>query len=336
MNKEEEMKDIDQKYRKDCLSKEELLAWREKVNAMPDEDLAQTMRQAWMDEDFDTSAISDAQLDRLKGRIDAQIEEAHPKVTWRNLSLTQRVLSMAAAILLPVFAILTFYFYQENVRTTSDEMIVSTGVGERANITLPDGTTVTLNAESALTYQPNRFNKEERQIHFDGEGYFQVARNEDCPFRIDATGLKVEVLGTTFNLDAHREAATAELSLEEGSVSFLSTKTGESVIVEPNQQVILNQKDGLLTVIKPENIQYASAWKRGEISFENIPFEEVIQTMEENYHVDIEIDSALQNLDLFTGTLPVTDLHEALLIIGKVYGLNAHIDGNRITLSAAF
>ena len=59
-------------------------------------------------------------------------------------------------------------------------------------------------------------------------------------------------------------------------------------------------------------------------------------TIEENYHVDIEIDSTLQNLDLFTGTLPVTNLHEALLIIGKVYGLNAHIDGNRITLSAAF
>lgn len=329
------MKNIDQKYRKDCLLKDELRVWREKVNDMPDEELAQMMYQTWMDEDLDTSGISDAQLNRLKGRIDAQTEEAHPQVTWRNLSLSQRLLSMAAAILLPAFAILSFYFYRENTQTASAEMIVSTGAGEKANITLPDGTTVTLNAESALTYQPNRFNKEERLVHFNGEGYFQVARNEASPFRIDATGLRVEVLGTTFNLNVRREAETAHLSLKEGSVSFLSVKTGKSVKVAPNQQVILNQKDGHLTVLNSTHIQNASAWKQETLSFEDVPFEAVIQAMEENYHIDIEA-SSLSGLDQFTGTLPVNDLHEALQIIGKVYGLNARIDGSRVTLSAAF
>ena len=155
----------------------------------------------------------------------------------------------------------------------SEEMVVSTGKGERANITLPDGTAVALNSESSLTYTPRVFNKDKRQIRFEGEGYFQVAKNRDCPFLIDAEGLSVEVLGTTFNLDVRRSRKTAELILEEGSVRFHSLKIGKDALLEPKEKLILDQETGHFVIEKGQDIESETAWKRRELVFDDVMFD---------------------------------------------------------------
>ena len=328
------MKELERKYRKDQLSVEELRLLRAHVNTMSDQDIEKEMYEVWMDEEPDLDIeFTKERSDRLKQRIDAQIDVSAEKVNRPSYwLLMNRIARVAAILLLPVFVVLTIYLYQENGRMASEEMIVSTGKGERANITLPDGTAVALNSESSLTYTPRIFNKDKRQIRFEGEGYFQVAKNRDCPFLIDAEGLSVEVLGTTFNLDVRRLEKTAELILEEGSVRFCSLKTGKDALLEPKEKLILDQETGQFVIESGRDIETETAWKRGELVFENVAFEDLISSVERNYGVQIETDYLSDAADSFTGTIPVNNLLEALTVIGKVYHLSVLVEGDNIRM----
>ena len=191
-----------------------------------------------------------------------------------------------------------------------------------------------MNAESRLSYNLSNFNSDERRVAFDGEGYFRVAKNPSSPFSITAKGLKVSVLGTTFNLRARSADATAELSLEEGSVRFQSLKTGQGVILLPNQKAILDQIHGTVTVEESSYTTDASAWRRGELVFRNVPFAEVLKEIEEVYHVSIAIETEEIDYqgDLFTGVLSRTNINEVLEVIEHSYHLKATLKDGTISL----
>ena len=322
------MNDLENKYRNNKLTSAELSEWKEKVNSMNDNQLEESMRQHWMNDDIDVSGVDTARMDRIKKKIDrktAQKPQLYP--------LLLKVAQIAAVTLLPVFILMTLYLYRENNRLSSEEMVVTTGKGERASITLPDGTRVMLNYNSALSYTPKIYNKEERKISFDGEGYFRVSKNKECPFVIDAKGLQIKVLGTAFNLSARKNNKTAELTLEEGSVLFTSTQTGKNVMPEPGQKAILDYATGKITVSKEENIQVATAWKEGELVFRKERLPAVIQCMEDTYGVKITLHCEDCSSDLFTGTLPASDINEALEILEKTYHLTSTVKGKEIQMT---
>lgn len=322
------MKQLTSKYRKDELSPAELQELRNQVNAMPDPEIEQEMYQAWMEEEIDETPATSERMDKIRERIDKTIKEENSD-GFRFI----RFFRMAAAVLLPVFVALTGYLYYENRQMTSEEMIVTTARGERASVTLPDGTTVSLNSESRLGYFPKTYNKKERKINFNGEGYFQVRKNQEVPFMIDARGLQVKVLGTTFNLLARKEDRTAELVLEEGSVWLCATRSRHQVILRPEQKAILDQATGEIRVITEKDIKRISAWRQGEMVFRNTGLSEVIRTIEKNYHVTVKVIGENCPDDSFTGTLPLTDLNEVLEVIEKSYHLKAEIKGTEIILT---
>lgn len=211
-------------------------------------------------------------------------------------------------------------------------MLVTTGKTERATITLPDGTIVSLNSESALRYLPKDYNKEERKIKFSGEGYFQVHNNKEVPFLINAKGLEVRVLGTIFNLSVRDNDKTAVISLEEGSVFLLSERNKTNVTLKKNQKAILDHSTGKITVISDENIKDVSAWRRGDMVFRNTPLSSVVHTIEENYNVTIIVDCKDCLEDSFTGVLPTNNLNEVLEVIEHSYHLKAVITGKEIMM----
>lgn len=322
-----DMDELEQKYRNDKLNPDELKRLREEVNSMSDNRLEDSLREAW--ESAEASPSDADRLDELKVRIDQQLFPSH-----RVVPLYWKVLRIAAAVLLPLFMIATVYLYQENTVLSQKDFVATTGKGEQVTISLPDGTQVTLNAESRLSYNLSNFNSDERRVVFDGEGYFRVAKNPFSPFSISAKGLKVSVLGTTFNLRARSADATAELSLEEGSVRFQSLKTGQGVILSPNQTAILDQIHGTVIVEESSYTTDASAWRRGELAFRNVPFAEVLKELEEVYHVSIAIETEEIDYqdDLFTGVLSRTNINEALEVIEHSYHLKATLKDGKITL----
>lgn len=321
------MDKLQQKYRNDNLTPDELRRLREEVNSMSDDRLEDSLREAW--ESAEASSSDTHRLDELKMRIDQRLFPSH-----RVVPLYWKVLRIAAAVLLPLFMIATVYLYQENTVLSQKDFVATTGKGEQVTISLPDGTQVTLNAESRLSYNLSNFNSDERRVAFDGEGYFRVAKNPSSPFSITAKGLKVSVLGTTFNLRARSADATAELSLEEGSVRFQSLKTGQGVILSPNQKAILDQINGTVTVEESSYTTDASAWRRGELVFRNVPFAGVLEEIEEIYHVSIVIETEEIDYqdDLFTGVLSRTNINEVLEVIEHSYHLKATLKDGTIRL----
>lgn len=308
------MMNLEQKYRQDRLTPNELNELRAKVNSTSDELLEEAICNEWMHDDIDISSVDMQRMDRLKRSIDKKINKKL-FVYFKFFKWIQ----VAAIILLPISIAAIWYLYKENSQLSSEEMVVATGIGEHAKITLPDGTDVNLNAESKLCYIPKTYNKKERQIRFDGEGYFQVRKDKQHPFLINAQGLNVRVLGTKFNLLARKKDASAVLSLQEGSVLFSSLLTGMNVILKPNQKAILNQSTGIIIVKKEENFQDVIAWRRKELVFRNAPLRSVINSIEKNYNIKIRIKTKAYLKDLFTGTLPNSNINEDLEILEKSY-----------------
>ena len=89
------------------------------------------------------------------------------------------------------------------------------------------------------------------------------------------------------------------------------------MILKPDEKAILDQLTGNITVITDENIKNSSAWKRGDMIFRNTALSHILEAIEEHYNVSISVLCEDCLVDKFTGSLPLSDLHEALTVIEK-------------------
>lgn len=152
------------------------------------------------------------------------------------------------------------------------------------NITLSDGTRVWLNAGSSITY-PVSFSRNERRLSITGEGYFEVAHDNDRPFRVIAGGLTVGVLGTHFNVKAYADDHLTTTTLLEGSVKV---NAGDQVaIIRPGQQVRLSQGSGRLETVNNVNTDEVMAWKEGLFQFNNSDIQMVMRELSRWYDVEV-------------------------------------------------
>ena len=211
-------------------------------------------------------------------------------------------------------------------------MIVSTAKGEKANITLPDGTKVVINGESVIRYSPGRYNEEERGVSLEGEAYFDVVKNASVPFIVYSDGVKLKVLGTKFNIVNHKVNSDAEIFLEQGKVFLQALHSANAIILEPNQKAVLNKMTGTFQVDQ-EISRRALSWMKGELYFSDTPLQIVIKGLEKCYGVRIKQLPVSLNKDVFSGTLPTDDILEALNIIKGVYNLSYVVSDSTIVLS---
>lgn len=321
------MDNLKQKYIDNNLSLNELKALRDATNSMTDDEIESVLWEEWhVTED---SIVERHHLEEIKKRIDHHLF-AH--VTSTPLYL--RGIRIAVAVIIPLLLLVNLYLYQENTFLLQQDFVVSTSEGEQVSISLPDGSQITLNENSSLSYNLSAYNSDHRKVFFEGEGYFQVQKNPDVPFSVQAQGLEVQVLGTVFNLISRPLQSKTELSLEEGSVRFLSLKSGENVILSPNQKAVLDLITGKVKVDKMSFGTDASAWKRGELVFRNVPFKDVLKKIEETYHVTIIMETTHVDYcnDLFTGVLSRTNINEVLEVIEYSYHLKAILKDGTITL----
>ncbi|MCD8176019.1 MAG: FecR domain-containing protein [Tannerellaceae bacterium] len=145
--------------------------------------------------------------------------------------------------------------------------------GQRARLTLPDGSVAWVNAGSTLKY-PSRFGKE-RKIELTGEGYFQVAKDKAKPFIVSGGPLNIQALGTEFNVYAYPRAEYFSTSLVEGSIAIYTGTPGSSpYILSPSEQ--LYYENGEIN-IKPFDDTEKLLWKEGIYSFKKEPMEKIIK-----------------------------------------------------------
>ena len=158
--------------------------------------------------------------------------------------------------------------------------------GQLSQCVLPDGSYVWLNGGSKVIYTASQFQKE-RIVELKGEGYFEVAKNEEVPFLVHTSNTLVKVFGTKFNVNGYNSDKIV-VTLEEGRVG-VSGDTGiePSVFINPGEQAII-KSDG---VIKKQNIadtELFTSWKERKLVFKNENLETIAEKLEDIFDVKIE------------------------------------------------
>lgn len=163
-----------------------------------------------------------------------------------------------------------------------DYNTMSTPNGRQYQVVLPDGTKVWLNAASSLNY-PTAFTGSERRVTITGEAYFEVAKNEGMPFIVnvgDEAG--VEVLGTSFNLNAYQDRGNIDATLVEGLIR-VTTSTARK-IVKPGEQARISSS---ISIVKDADLDKALAWKNGIFNFEEVGLREMMMQIERWYDIKV-------------------------------------------------
>lgn len=152
-------------------------------------------------------------------------------------------------------------------------------------ITLPDSSVVTLNKNASITF-PDKFNSNKRKVKLTGEAFFEVARNVNKPFVVNLGLSNVEVLGTSFNIDATEGNRKIEIVVNTGKVKFINTITKESVILSTGEKGMLMKNNNLISKAQNNNVNFM-AWRTRKIIFKDIELDDVIQTLNKLYEAQI-------------------------------------------------
>lgn len=197
--------------------------------------------------------------------------------------------------------------------------------GQRACLTLTDGTEVWLNAGSTLTY-PAEFNDEERLVSLDGEAYFHVSPNKKKPFIVSVKSVHVKALGTEFNIYGYAGTDYTCVSLLSGSVQVYHPgyKTGKNIVLKPYEQAYINDKEMNIQAFR-DSADFS--WKNGIYNFKNEKFESIIRKLEHYYSVSIIVkDPSILDFK-YTGKFRQLDgVDEILRIIQKIKSFNTEKD----------
>ncbi|MCT4601602.1 MAG: FecR family protein [Marinifilum sp.] len=173
--------------------------------------------------------------------------------------------------------------------------------GESAEIILPDKTHVWLNSGSQLVY-PSSFNHDTRNVQLIGEALFEVDHNPEKPFHVVTPKLTVEVLGTTFNMEAFSNTKNVNVTLVEGEVNIKNHNGQMLVKLIPNQRVSYNIQSGLFNINSIDSSFYSS-WKNGIYNYKDETLADIALKLERLYNVEIVFDDvSIKNIK-YTGTI---------------------------------
>lgn len=232
------------------------------------------------------------------------------------IPLYRQALRVAAAvvILIGMIWLMKLYFFPYY-----GMQVVESGSG-KMTVILPDGSRVWLNKESILAYEPD-FDGATRAVHLEGEAFFEVTRNPQQPFVIEAEAARTQVLGTSFNLRAYPEEQTVELTVATGKVAFSATKgTAEAIVAAGFGAILSKQANNIAKyAVTGKN---AWAWKTEKLQFDGMPLREVLAALGRYYNVRLQLQKPALGNCRFTGTFQNAELQEVLQVLEASLQIN--------------
>ena len=204
----------------------------------------------------------------------------------RILPILQWTARIAAVMIILFGSGLLFKDYRYN--KSAQLQTVAVPAGQRAQITLADGTKVWLNSQSTLTYASN-FGRQERNVLLDGEAYFEVSKNEKIPFFVNTETNKVRVVGTSFNVCAYNGSNEFETTLVTGIVDIYTLK-GEKPITRLEKGEFFGLYNGKAQKKILPSYDYLK-WKEGLYCFDDSPLSCMFSKLEKYYNVKITVNN---------------------------------------------
>lgn len=228
----------------------------------------------------------DKAFENFRNRVESQKEIQSTSRRGFSLSALWRYAAVVAIII--AVGCISYWQGEVNVKDTFADISVEAPLGSKTKLYLPDGTLVWLNAGSRMTYSQG-VGVDNRKVELEGEGYFEVKRNEKIPFFVKTKDLQLQVLGTKFNFRDYPEDHEVVVSLLEGKVGLNNLLREEKeAVLSPDERAVLNKANGLLTV-ESVTASNASQWTDGYLFFDEELLPDIAKELERSYNVKIHI-----------------------------------------------
>ena len=228
----------------------------------------------------------------------------------------KRFLQFAYGTAASIVFILSIFYFTNNSNTS-----YKTTYGEQMVKVLPDGSEITLNANTGIDYNKEDWDKN-RTVYLKGEAYFKVKKG--VPFKVVSTQGSVEVLGTEFNVNTNNNYL--EVKCYTGKVKVTNNQKIANFLTKGKAHRTFNDKETLWTF----NVLDVF-WKKGKSSFNRTPFPLVIKALENQFNIKVENTKAYEN-EIFTGRFSNNNLNLALKTIFSAMQINYTVKGNTIQL----
>lgn len=312
-----------------------------------------------------TEERKQAMMAKVKQRLltEAALEDAtsHPGFLEKNKSLIAGTL----AVIIIMGVGITWWWSKNEHNGPMGTMVwknISTAPGVKSMITLPDGSTIWLNAATTLQY-PETFSDSMREVYLSGEAYFKIIHRAHQPFVIHTREMDIRDLGTEFNVRAYPDEDFTETVLISGAVAIkLHEKQGEEqmIYLKPDQKLIFRRhpgpeaaapvssmkRSGSLPAEAREQVKLMPlqplvdhlipeiAWKDNRLVFEDETFTELAQRLQRWYGIPFHIQSEQLAHQRFTGRADNVSLNQLLQILQKIQPFRYQITDTAVLIQS--
>ncbi len=205
---------------------------------------------------------------------------------------------------------------------------VTTENGQKRTVVLADGSLVTLNDNSSISFS---MTDSVREVQLDGEAYFDIARDARKPFYVKTSKIQIRVLGTIFNVKSYESEDRVETTLVKGKVTVKNLENeGNEVEMLPNEQVVFHKETASLVKTSTE-AQQKTAWRSGNFFFEDEPAEVIFSELEKWYGVKIRLDDGQKDCR-FSMNVGEESIFDVLGFFEKTTGVKVIGKGNAFRL----
>jgi len=245
-------------------------------------------------------------------------EEDWKKVRSKIGFQKRRSLGSYWRIAASVILILGVGYLAQRYLTPSPEMISVTSGDQLRELSLPDGSLVTLNKQAELVY-PEKFDRRHRELKLFGEAFFKVVSDPSSPFQVEVDKkARVRVLGTSFSVKPDQNSLSVSVQVTEGKVAFSSLDGNSEILLEKDQQATLGEEGMIRDDTVDRNFL---SWRTGKLFFHLDGIEDVLNQVQEHYGIEIVLHSSVPRDIFFTSTMDNQDLESVLDEIAMVLGL---------------
>lgn len=289
----------------------------------------QSMLQNRMDHDYET--VSPGHEEEYIGRIIPSEEiyaiimhKIHMRRFW---NFTYKI----AAVIIPLALIIGLYINlnsRVDLFASSEYEEVTVPKGERLQLMFQDGSKVYLNSDSHIRY-PKKFGLKERKVELRGEGWFEVTKLKNRPFIVKLNELDVQVLGTTFDINAYSEDPNISITLNTGTIR-LTGYTFKPLNLKPGDKAVYNKASSSCTIYHQVKVKQASLWRQNILVFDNTPMQVVMSTLSRRFGCEFKIESSDIMKYSYTLQTQFSDLRLILDELEKISPVRFTIEGKKV------
>jgi transmembrane sensor len=237
-----------------------------------------------------------------------------PAYTWLWRAAAAVIIGMAG-----------YWLYPSRV----DYITKHTGDDVGDTVMLADGSAVFMDEKTTMRY-PQQWSGDERRLHLDeGNAFFSITKDKEHPFVVELEGSSVTVVGTSFNISATPNEVY--VSVKTGTVIFEGDAAAGKSVLTAGRGIVYHRGSAKLQAIDITNAN-ADAWLTHELRFTDASLQQVLQSLEHYYKVNISVEDSITNFKKFNATFKNNQLHEVLDVLEATYPIEAETSNAHVVI----